>query len=353
MAHIPDHLYKKIFEYNPKEIWENADKLELLALINPQEGYLFGNYDDDLLDRFNITDSVIDDNIENYFTAKDLKGIDERNGDGNFTNLWNPLLAEKIKIDTIELIKKRTEWFGTNYPFTIEGKKIKLTVSDINTNDIGSKLYLSLLVSSVFQIFGKAEQNLLGHAFEALCEPVFACLNSPISKIIAFRSGASEISTENQSNKLKNKLAKLADLLSNDINKRKIESISEKNTGDGGIDFVAVTTFNDGQSNNYIALAQCAAGENWVDKQFDAHPASIPIYFSAVPVQFFFQPRLIRDVKKNFELNNKISDELVFIDRLRFFEIINQNTSVLLSLEHLIEQYFTSFLNGLATQNQF
>ena len=123
----------------------------------------------------------------------------------------------------------------------------------------------------------------------------------------------------------------LAQKLSLNVNQDFINNpISPRNNGDGGLDWVAWKNFQDGLDHKPIWFAQCACGDEWIGKQFDADIKKWDlriVFNNSQPVIVHFVPRSYR---KQAGVNWLRYDKLyvpVLFDRLRILQSVSATSA--------------------------
>ena len=300
--------------------------------------------------------------------------IDENGGDetqalqqitGVNTKLKNTSLIDLIEADQIDVengnpetyqyivtainnligfMKQRSNAIGKKYPFTRKAKDI-ISLKELTSSH---KVYIILLISSMIRIITTAGgfAYRVTHGFEELCREPFKLLIPVEAEIISFASGgySKERSVpENQS--FYNKIKNLANRLS--LNTTKMfdeETILRTNNGDGGLDWVGYLPFPDTLSSIPTFFAQCACGNDWEDKQFDAAKEKWRNY-----IHFVNDYKLYHFIPKSFRnYENKWANELliynvVLIDRFRLLHLIYKAKA-----EDAIIKNYTDLLTEIA-----
>jgi len=283
----------------------------------------------------------------NYAQPEDLIEDERLNAD-----IYNPILSDRItgKISAYfgDFISRERS-YGDDYPFCVEGNSIQLK-NELNSLTHNQKLYIILLCSSVLRLASRSGMNRLGHFFEALCGPAFKRLLPPDSNCRFTGSGTSSVHEKHILGSFFDRITIICELLhlAPSANFTRT-SAGQHNTGDGGIDWVGFFEFTDGQYSQPLFFGQCACGHDWIDKQFDAHPAKWKNYiqFCNTYLIYHFIPRHFRGESLKWQNGLNIYD-VVLIDRYRLIELLKP----LPELCQIIDQYYASLFVELNQQQQ-
>ena len=247
----------------------------------------------------------------------------------------NSALNDKIssKVSAIfDLLQSRQKHYTDDYPFFVTKNEILLK-DDLSATQ---KTYIILLCSSLLRLATKSGVNKIGHLFEQLCGPVFTQLLPVASDAYFFGSGGSEESIFK--GKFYDKVIALCDKLHvSEGYDFTPEYAGKHNVGDGGLDWVGVYEFLDGQSSQPTFFGQCACGtSDWIDKEFDTHFSKWKNYiqFKNGYLTYHFIPRNFRDDSLLWFNPLDISD-VVLVDRYRILELLKRTEN----LEAIISIY--------------
>jgi len=336
---------------------EWLDHFELLCCISQEGSVSSHDVCDRLLDE-NDNDPVdaartigneedFPESLANHTQPEDLLEDEILNAD-----VYGPLLSDRItgKINAyFEDFKCRDRAYGEDYPFVVEDNAIRLK-NELNNLSQNQKLYVILLCSSVLRLASRSGTNKLGHYFEALCGPAFKRLLPPDSNCHFTGSGATDMCEEQIRGSFFARITKLCEILhlAPAANFTR-ESAGKQNTGDGGIDWVGFFEFADGQYSQPLFFGQCACGHDWIDKQFDTHPAKWKNYiqFCNTYLTYHFIPRHFREESLNWQNGLNIYD-VVLIDRYRLINLLKPSPE----LCQIINLYYTSLFAELNQQQQ-
>lgn len=117
------------------------------------------------------------------------------------------------------------------------------------------------------------------------------------------------------------------------------------NTGDGGLDIVAVFLPGDKEPGMFIVFGQCACTVEWETKQFSSHWVNWrdKIRFLALPLNAVFIPHCFRNTDGQWHARKSISGTVMF-DRLRIVQLLKgkavdlQNLPALVTVRDLVQQ---------------
>lgn len=321
-----------------------ADLVELLSLLSNEGYYTLASFGDSL------SDGQIDDEVGG-FTEQEKKESEIAPDDVSPYRSNSSLQADEREDSArviFERLQIRAQWFEDFYPFTFETPRKLQAPPSIEALPLRQKLYIVLLISSLFQVATKSGIYALGHKFEALCEPFFKELIPPQAMYALFGAGG-KAQAKSYSGTFLNKIQNLA----NDLYlypQRGIEQdLHKNNVGDGGLDWVGYFDFKDAQSRAPLYFAQCACGDNWQgNKQFDCHIDKWQNYidFKVYPTVLHFIPKCYRENNKRFYEEINITRNISVIDRLRFcFLAKNINEQ---ELEKLLKDNYDDVLKELS-----
>ena len=321
---------------SPNDINEWADYCELFCLLSENKSQTVDELVDRLVDQFgeaSEASKVI--KITNSRTGKFILSTtaiisnEDDGGDNQDESDYDDVTSEQ-QVDAsaeddlrdeflflIQFCSARKQLFADFYPYNFTAnRKIELKYELSNKH----KIYLSLLLSSVLRIYKKKTQNELGHLFEDVTFYVFKNLVPPSSSVEYFGAGNSNYPDTPFKGNFFQRAKILAQKQYTDITEQfKQNQHDFLDSGDRGLDWVAWLPLKDEVGNMPLFLAQCACGEDWIDKEFDASPDKWNNY-----IHFLNRYKLFHFIAKSFRKQDgnwyKPGDlyNLILIDRLRF-----------------------------------
>jgi hypothetical protein len=317
-------LPKQETDYN---VW--ADYIELLTMLHP----------DRKLSVEAIKDRLLDENDDD--AKKALRQINamgkivitpsiDRIADDQFEDDTDPEDEQRIKtaiIGVIDYMKCRKTIASNYYPFKIDNKysvSLKGGLTDKN------KIYIILLISSLIRVITREGgfSYRITHRFESLCEHPFGLLIPTISKKEFFGAGGSTNETGQPTGQLFfDKVSALSKSLRLHLHPDFTQNAAGvHNVGDGGLDWVAWVSFADNLHMLPTYFAQCACGNDWEDKLFDANKSKWGqfILFGYDYQLFHFIPKSFRELDNKW-LNNIKLHSAVLIDRFRIIELLEKS----------------------------
>lgn len=226
---------------------------------------------------------------------------------------------QQLTEDTFSHLMFRQAAFSEWYPFKVNHDVIEqnMTLSDRH------KIYITLLAMSRLAMFPATQRIQLAADFEKVC-----CLAMrgllPSWKVYHFGKGGGD--RPDFGNKLSDALITLAKKLRDPTIPSRIEELSPHDSGDAGIDIVAMYEWEDSACAVPAYFAQCAAQQNnWPNKRFEASAKNIDRYisFSADPAAMLFIPLCFRSPDGNWVDSSGHSSLL--IDRLRMTELLDSH----------------------------
>ena len=298
----------------------DCDLIEFKCWASAEKRITLGGITDQLDDESNLTDnnSEVDDAVELPLGIDLLlKGPDDTSSESG-QPLTSVSDSESRAAQILAQLKVRKTKFEDSYPFEIDGNQVvfKSKVSPLQN------LYLSLLSSSLLKITSAKGTNSLGHKFEHLSS--LAVKNSTPARAKKHLIGSGAIAGGIFGNRFKDKVEQIAKCLNVHLRDRYLEEISKHNNGDGGLDWFVFQSFtNDPESHFWYGFVQCACGENWEDKQSEAHEIrwNKILQWDNPPNTLFITPKSLRKNDWKFSHYTKIGSGIIFFDRFRFIEL--------------------------------
>lgn len=285
-------------------VW--ADYIELKALIANEE-----------MSVSDIVDSVIDENFGDREAELDVNELDEDEIGSNVSEIEDQNSA-KIK-GYFTFMSQRSVLFGDAYPFNVQNGcvSIKRVIEDKHYG------YLFLLLASNLKVFGRKFHDYT-KTFELLSLDVLNNIFGDHTKIYYFGKGNAQIASPfTQGSFFENLqiLAKMLNItLAHYVTK---ENVGRYNVGDGGLDIVGYVDLKDKEAGMPSFFVQCACGQNWEEKQLEAHAVNWERYlhFQTKPQAFLMTPKSLRNAHGMWinPLNHK---DVVFVDRFRFLNFM-------------------------------
>jgi hypothetical protein len=330
-------------DYN---VW--ADHIELFVMVHP----------DRKLSVESIKDRIIDENDGDVKKAlKQISNVSkkivtpniDKIADDQFESDTDPEDEQRIKtalLGIIDYMKCRKAIVSDYYPFDIGATySVSLTTALTNKN----KVYIILLISSLIRLINRRDgySYTITHRFEELCGQPFRVLTPEFSIKEFFGAGGPADENPNPiGHTFYEKVGRLARNLSLPLHPFFTEEAAGvHNVGDGGLDWVAYMPFADNLPTMPTFFAQCACGNDWEDKLFDANKAKWNQYilFPYDYKLYHFIPKSFRDANNKW-LNNIKIHSTVLIDRFRIIELLEKSNS-----ENIVIPIYEDLLTELAT----
>ncbi len=318
-------LPKQETDYN---VW--ADYIELLAMLHPDRKLSVEAIKDRLLDE-NDGDNRKALSQITAMSRRVLTPDIDRIADDQFEGDTDPEDEQRIKtaiIGVLDYMKCRKTIVSNYYPFEIDSR-YSVSLKDGLTDK--NKIYTILLISSLIRVINRADgfSYRITHRFEHLCEYPFGLLIPQIATKNFFGAGGEFANETGQlSGQLfydkVNALAKNLRLhLHPDFTR---DSAGVHNVGDGGLDWVAWISFADNLHMLPTYFAQCACGNDWEDKLFDANKSKWGQYilFGYDYQIFHFIPKSYRELDHKW-LNSMKLHSAILIDRFRIIELLEKS----------------------------
>lgn len=253
--------------------------------------------------------------IESYINSKGGEGLFRELDAGNDTETNERI--QGLTEDAFQHLLYRQVAFGRWYPFRVEHDVIELT----DAFDDYHRLYSMLLSYSRLKMFSRPDRTRYAADFEIICREA---LHGLLPSWNVYHFGAGGLHRAQFGNKLKEALRALADKTKDHLVADHVEELSEQDTGDAGIDLVAIYEWGDAAKSVPSMFCQCAAQqESWPEKRFEASPLSLEKYFSFFhkPSTALFIPVCYRAPTGHWV--NADGHQSILIDRLRLTELFD------------------------------
>ena len=267
-----------------------------------------------------------------------LSDLDLSNLDSAETNERTQELSEEV----FRHLGYRRRAFGTYYPFAIEGE-ILVPPEQVNQRQ---KSYAALLAFSRLKMFPPADRVSFAADFEVFCSEASLGFTGTW-KVIHFGTGGRD--RADFGNKLKDALRKLAEVLKETPNVNEINSLSEQDVGDAGLDIVIYKEWVDDARAVPAYFGQCAAQQtNWPTKKYESNPSSFENYlnFFHKPGTIMFIPLCFRSVDGTWV--NSDGHQTILVDRKRLLDLIEARIEGGDDQEELFERIPAPFDLGCA-----
>lgn len=292
-----------------------CDYIELLALVDCDDGVSFS----DVYDRFLEDEKIADIGTEN---------------NGHTSEVWNSRIN-----NWFSEVNSRATHYGDYYPFSFDGVRVK---KKDNIEDI-HYIYICLLLSSLLKYLDGYHQ--VTTIFEKLSYYALKNYLPQDAEVHVF--GVSSDRSSKYIGSLESKFTLLASDLGLTRSVR-ANIFRPGDNGDGGIDIVAWIPFKDDPNleRKQIFLGQSASGKNWSNKQ--ASVDRVKNFLADLPdnaQNVLFVPFDFRDADRNFCQNDEITASLIF-DRhriIRLIDIDDINNDILSSSFQEVINYALTF----------
>jgi hypothetical protein len=313
-------------DYN---VW--ADYVELLVLLHPDRKMSVESLKDRLLDE-NDNDATKALKQINAVSRKIASVPIDQIAPDEVASEADPQDEQRIRtsfIGVVDYMKSRGTIIHEYYPFTIDGKlSVQLNKALTSKN----KIYIILLISSLIRVIHRTGGHSfrITHRFETLCGFVFDLLVPAIAAKQYFGAGgpASE-RPEPAPSTFYQKVYELASNLNLPLHPHFTpEAAGVHNVGDGGLDWTAWFSFADNLHMKPTFFAQCACGNDWEEKLFDANKSKWNqfVLFNYDYKLYHFIPKSFRDLNNKW-LNNIKLHSAILIDRFRLIELLEKSNN--------------------------
>jgi hypothetical protein len=308
-----------------------ADYFELFCLLHPDRNLSVEALKDRLIDENGGDVNRALSQIIGVSRRIDMPAIDMIADDEIDNDVNDPETEQEIRtciIKVIQYMHRRLIVIPDYYPFSINENNQLFAVETTDLTD-NHKLYIILLVSSLIRVIHRANgfAYRITHRFEELCGPPFRRLLPDGAQTRFFGSGGYIAEAERGvtiDGNFFNKVTEIARLLNLETTRLFTQNNAGiYNNGDGGLDWLGYFSFDDGLSTTPTYFAQCACGNDWEDKQFDAHMDKWRNYITWLNDyhRIHFIPKSFRN-----ELNEWLDGTAIFnctlIDRFRLIQLI-------------------------------
>ncbi|MEM8275587.1 hypothetical protein Q4R63_00625, partial [Morganella morganii] len=288
----------KLLDKTPNETLCNShyycDYLELLALVDCDDGISVG----DIYDRFLEDNKITDIGTENGSVVNEE---------------WMGRIS-----GWFDEINCRVYHYGDSYPFIYDGNRIRKN-DNLNVNH---NLYILMILCSLLKYINR--YHILTTLFEQISYFSLKKYLPRIAEVHVF--GVSSERNTRYSGSIDQKYSLLAQDLGLTRSTRP-NVFREGDNGDGGVDIVAWVPFRDDPNldRKQVFLGQSASGKNWVNKQ--ASVDRVKNYIIDLPYNaqnILFVPYDFRDSNRYFCQNDEITASLIF-DRHRIIKLISMD----------------------------
>ena len=231
-----------------------------------------------------------------------------------------------------KIAEERSLIFGHDYPFHFKQEKLKLKENLSERN----KLYIFLLLASDLSTFSDFQHELTSEfekiSYEAL--KGFLPRNSVLKQF-----GKNSDYSGNAISKIRSLAADLG-LGPDEINNYEINSISDRNTQEKGLDIIGWIPFNDNCMNVMIILGQCACGKKWSDKYHETrrYEEYLQFYKLRPCHSIFTSYALINQAERKFYPSGDIVRDTLVFERKRILSLVDENLIDQLESRFLIDR---------------
>ncbi len=330
-----------------------ADYIELFTLLHPDRKLSLETLKDRLVDENDNDEKKALKQIHSV-GGKVITAAIDKIADDQFDDDTDPEDDQRIKtalIGVIDYMKARKSIIAEYYPYIIDDK---YSISKNNDLSIKHKVYIILLISSLIRIITRTDGYAyrITHRFEQICESPFRLLIPEIATVNFFGAGGYEAERAVPAvNTFYQKVVDLANELRLPLHPYfNPATAGLHNVGDGGLDWVSWLPFADNLFSLPTFFAQCACGNDWEDKLFDANKNKWNqfILFNYDYKIFHFIPKCYRDLNNQW-LNNIKIHSAILIDRFRLIELLEKTEK-----EEEVVALYTDLLEELEnTEVQF
>jgi hypothetical protein len=300
-----------------------ADYIELLCLLT-NGGYIKV---DELQNRLN--DEAIGDSNDALGTS-DVADFDENleKADDKLTSV----LRQRF-----EFLAQRQRHFSEKYPFVINLNTYAISIKSNISEDIFQPYLFFLLASNLD--YCRSRLHELSNLFERISLSISEAMFQQQFQALHFGTARSHDSVF-RGNGLE-RLEILAEQLNLNLRTDIDRNVVRANTnGDFGIDIVCYQKWGDYQSNSGLIFIQCGCGQDWVDKQLEAHPVIQESFFQFrnKPATVLFIPHNFRDTSNKWAYPTVLSD-VIIVDRWRLLhaDFVYSQTDII-AMRELVEE---------------
>jgi hypothetical protein len=246
---------------------------------------------------------------------------------------------EKMLVDDgVKNIILRSSMLKDKYPFIYSREDNSLRLKEKLTKS--NYTYLVLLFASNLKYVDEKSRLTLSSSFEKISLDVMKSIY-PTACVKLFGSSNGESHVQDEECYSEHKLKDRIKVLAKEIRERpeeEVGGIKDSNGGDGGLDIVGYTLFNDTRSSIPLLLAQCACSkEDWMTKQFSASRATWEkwIHINDTSLQqFMFVP--FPYIKNDGDWVSPTSiTHNVMVDRIRIMSVLGKKCSTLDSFDFI------------------
>ena len=292
--------------YTENKLYLYADYIELVALFYNEAPVSVGE----------ITSRFRDEGI---FSQRKSDENQAKENDKNETFVRN----------IFSVLDERKSLFSNSYPFEYEKEKLSLKATLTDKN----KLYLFLLLASNLSTFKIFQSNLTSE-FETVS---YQALKKYLPQTAITKSFGADSEFKGYFNQ---KIRQLAESMNVELDHRFLETFSQKNTQDGGLDIVSWLPFEDQVSNFISVFAQCACGKDWNKKLNETRKFNrvLKVYLNKINHSIFIPYALINYNKSEFYEHQEFGEDTLVFERKRILSLIDENLFDDLDSKVLVEK---------------
>ncbi len=226
--------------------------------------------------------------------------------------------------DLVRLLKRRELTHSSNYPFVITGSGDAVELSAIGTLSAGQRTYVFLLLCSALAAVDRTTSTSLTTAFELVSA---VALENMVPSAAVSGFGTATAASSGYRGSLSKKIHDLASDLGETPGPR-VKNLPSANTGDFGLDVVAVHDHGDQLPGRLSIFLQAACTDEWKLKQntckADAWARTLSLLSPQVPVCAI--PFSFRDASGDWHDEGEIS-QVLLLDRARLLHHLEPHLS--------------------------
>lgn len=221
----------------------------------------------------------------------------------------------------LAVMRSRTEWLGSTYPYVIEGDEIRLT------NDLSEEVtvaYLFLLVCANSRFTPSLSKHLPSQ-FERLCKEAYSVLFPDWANVLLFSKDSDDRKNMFGSQE-RVAVPKLATMLNTVEKEAEVLGHTQR---EYGIDLLAIWGFGDLAPYPVFAFAQCTIQESWWEKRHQARADSEltgVIDLNVGHTNFLMIPHFPRYSLGEWSVGAARSGNCILCDRLRICNLLKRST---------------------------
>lgn len=243
--------------------------------------------------------------------------------------------------DAVALIKRRRQWLGGLYPFSVENGAVQLRYEQAADNGMP---YTFLLACSLHNEIDPGK--VLERQFERVCKEGMRTLFNESADVFLFSQFSQDRAELGRS--AREAVPRLAEKLNANV---KNEADMPDQPNEFGIDIIAIDRLGDSVGCPFFAFAQCTIGQDWPRKKGEAKAQNALTAYVDLQVQhsnLIFIPHFLRKDADKWDARPHDTIDCIIFDRLRICRMLERlkefkNSDSLETLNSVLKEFSEKF----------